>query len=383
VLATGRDFPDALATAPLAGALDGPVLLIGQRLDGATAAALDGLGAARATVVGGIGAVPLVAQVDVAAGGLAVERIAGEQRADTAALIARASAPGGAEMAVVVTSGGFADALSMSALAAAEGLPVLVTGRDRLHPDTAAALRELGVRRTLVAGGAAALADGVVADLPDARRLAGADRYATSVAVAEEVLARGGSLATVVVATGRDFPDGLVGGVLAGRTGSPLLLVDGADPEGSPASWAFLEAHAGQIGRILVLGGAAAVSDAVVARLAALGGGAGGTGDDGAADGGADGPGDGNGVDALNAGVDATGGGVDAGGGGDVDTGGGGDADGGDGGVDTGDGGDADGGDGGVDTGGGATGSDGNDPDGGAAGAGASEAAAGGAVGDG
>ncbi|MGB4592225.1 MAG: fibronectin type III domain-containing protein, partial [Coriobacteriia bacterium] len=55
-------------------------------------------------------------------------------------------------------------------------------------------------------------------------RTAGADRYATAIAISAATFPAS-SVTTAVVATGRDFPDALAASGLAGAYGSPVLLV--------------------------------------------------------------------------------------------------------------------------------------------------------------
>lgn len=101
------------------------------------------------------------------------------------------------------------------------------------------------------------------ADHPSWGRLFGASRYDTSAAIARA--AYPGTAREVVVATGLDFPDGLVGGALATSRGGPVLLVP---PDALPDSIAA-ELRRLSPTRVLVLGGTGSVSDAV---LDAIGG---------------------------------------------------------------------------------------------------------------
>jgi len=106
---------------------------------------------------------------------------------------------------------------------------------------------------TLVPAGTAA-ADSTVT------RLHGDDRYGTSAAVADFVAPEG---ATVWVASGTDFADALTGAAAAGAQGEPILLVH---PDRVPAS-VILELERIKPDRIMVLGGATAVSPKVVEQL--------------------------------------------------------------------------------------------------------------------
>ena len=97
---------------------------------------------------------------------------------------------------MVATAGTFPDALAASALAAEIGGPILLTPGDQLDPLVAEELTRLGVTRVFLVGGTAALSDAVEQDLVDRRfdvaRLSGADRYETSAAIADQVVAEGG-----------------------------------------------------------------------------------------------------------------------------------------------------------------------------------------------
>jgi serine protease len=92
-------------------------------------------------------------------------------------------------------------------------------------------------------------------------RLFGNDRYATAAAVSSSTFGRG--VPVVYIATGGSFPDALAGGPAARVHGGPLLLT------GTSSLPAATAGELGRLnpGRIVVLGGPGAVSDAVVAQL--------------------------------------------------------------------------------------------------------------------
>ena len=84
-------------------------------------------------------------------------------------------------------------------------------------------------------------------------RLAGANRFATAVAVAGAL----GNPTTVFEATGLNFPDALAGGPAAIQAGAAILLTNGSIP--AKETTAYLAAHAG--GTHYALGGPAAAAD--------------------------------------------------------------------------------------------------------------------------
>ncbi|HWH31180.1 MAG TPA: cell wall-binding repeat-containing protein [Egibacteraceae bacterium] len=273
VIAAARRFPDALAAVPLAAREGAPLLLVEERARGAVLEEVRRLGASRALLMAAHGAVPVVVELELRRAGLVVERVAGDGRFHTASRIARRLGPGEAGEAVLVSGEAFADALPAGPLAAHAGLPILLTAAGELPADPAAALRDLPAERVLVVGGPAAVGEAVVAGLPDARRVSGPDRYRTALAAADELLARGGSLGTVAIATGRDFADALAAGPVAAQAGGPVLLVDGQDAAQADAVYDYLAEHRGDIDTVLLFGGAAAISEDVRGRIArALGG---------------------------------------------------------------------------------------------------------------
>ena len=114
-------------------------------------------------------------------------------------------------------------------------------------------LRAGGRRRGGVAGRAGATDPDVVG--------AGGDRYATAAAVAARPFSDTGQ--TVWLATDTEFPDALAGVAAAGVVGGPVLLVR---PDALPPVTAEQLARLAPA-RIAVLGGTAAISDAVVEQI--------------------------------------------------------------------------------------------------------------------
>jgi putative cell wall-binding protein len=95
-------------------------------------------------------------------------------------------------------------------------------------------------------------------------RWQGPDRYATAAAIARGAYPAGAG--SVVVASGLAFPDALSAAYLAGYVSGPVLLTD---PARLPAATSTALTALGAT-KVYLVGGAAAVSDAVQAQLAAL-----------------------------------------------------------------------------------------------------------------
>jgi putative cell wall-binding protein len=190
-----------------------------------------------------------------------VTRIAGPDRIATS-VAASMTLPAGTASSVVLTrSDGFADALAGTPLAAATQGPVLLTpsnlGLDaRVRQEIQ---RVLPAGKTVyVLGGPAAVPTSVDATLSSdgfvVRRLQGADRYATAVAIAHDGL---GDPSTQLLATGLDFADALAGGAAAAQVpgGAAILLTAGSTVPAPTA--AYLGQHPA---RRFAIGGPAAAA---------------------------------------------------------------------------------------------------------------------------
>jgi putative cell wall-binding protein len=267
-VASGLDFPDALAGAAAAGAQGSPVLLTSPRsVPAATQQALTYLKPGRIVVLGGTSSVSdsvLTALRSLITG--TVTRIGGANRFDTAAKVSASVAKRGVAVAYVASGGSFADALSGAALAGSQKAPVLLTAARSLPTVTVTELKRLKPARIVVLGGEGVVSAGVATQLKaltagTVTRLAGKDRYATAAAVA----AAFGSARSAYVASGQSFPDALAGAALAAKQGAPVLLVT----SGSVPSATRNALHGMNPTQIVALGGTGPLSDMVASVLGA------------------------------------------------------------------------------------------------------------------
>lgn len=155
------------------------------------------------------------------------DRIAGGDRYETAVAVSRYTYGGTASTVFLASGQNFADALSAAPVAAHRG-PLLLTPQGALPATVKAEIDRLSPSQVYVVGGPAAISDAVASAVGApgraVQRIMGADRFATSVALAH--IGRG-ACSTAYIATGRDFPDALAVGARAGTSNDPVFLVDG------------------------------------------------------------------------------------------------------------------------------------------------------------
>ncbi len=279
VLATGRDYPDALAASGLAGVMDATLLLTNNTLPSAVSKAIADLGASKVIIVGGADVVSNSIR-DALAKKYTVERIEGVNRYETAANIARRMVAEGASADEVFIACGtdYADAASIASLSFSQQIPILLVKPDALPYPTKKALGDLDSLDAYVVGGTAAVGNPVVRAVESAMTSASADavrvadgvnRYSTSVKLAGWADAKGWiDFSRVGIATGRNFPDALTGGALMGSRGQTVLLTDPTRLSGAPD--AYIAGKPVDEAWIMNDRGTGAVQDPVGTRLAYL-----------------------------------------------------------------------------------------------------------------
>ena len=279
VLARGDNFPDALSGVPLAAKVHGPLLLTTPTtLTGATAAEIArvlGPGAGQPVyILGGTGAVSAAVEAQLTRAGYAVTRYQGANRYQTALDVARRGLGDPARI-VVATGDGYADALAAGPFAAGpdalKGAPaaIVLSNGHSLDPATAtyvsgklAAAAPGDCSTVTTVGGQATTAVQSLHAGACATPLAGSDRYATAVAVAQQFPTG----TSVGVATGGAFADALTGGAAMAALGRPLVLTAPTLLGDNPRLW-LVGAHQAGVTATVVFGGTSAVATGVFAQL--------------------------------------------------------------------------------------------------------------------
>ena len=281
VLAYGLNYADALAGVSLAKAKNAPILLTAQSyLPSETLAEIKRLKATDVIILGGTGAVGTEVEKALTDNKLNIERIAGKLRFETATKIAQKMQTLGGNKApedvFFVYYTDFADALSVSTVAAIKDAPVIYLMTDgELDSATSAYLASVKgkVKNAYVIGGTGVISDAMMKKAGDAlgvkpTRVFGKNRFETCVAVNNNFKSvLNGD--TICIATGLDFPDALAGGVFAAKNKAPLLLINGkaATLTLSDTQQSYLTTKAPK--KLYVFGGTGVVPDSHIQTVAA------------------------------------------------------------------------------------------------------------------
>lgn len=257
ILASAMNFPDALSGSYLAAVKNAPILLTAKGYEETVNAFITENLAEGGTVyvLGGEAAVPAA----LLEGLTGVQRVAGETRFETNLEILKEAGVTGNEI-LVCTALNFPDSLS----AAAVGKPILLVG-SKLTAEQEAYLQLLGEKNFYIIGGTSAISKSVEYALQSyggTIRIAGENRYDTSALIAQRFFPEAEA---VVLAYGRNYPDGLCGGALAAAMGAPVILVEDAFIDHAVDYVQGKEIQSGY-----VLGGIGLLSDASVRTIWAL-----------------------------------------------------------------------------------------------------------------
>lgn len=256
IVASGKNFADALAGSYLSYMKNAPVLMTNgknsQEIKNYIKENLRSGGTVY--ILGGTAAVPQ--ELESGLDGFYVKRLSGEDRYDTNIAILKEAGVSNEEI-LICTGSTFADSLSASA---AER-PILLV-KDELSQKQKNYLASLSGDQFYIIGGTGAVSQTVeneVKNYGKVTRLSGATRMETSVLIAEKFF---DSPKAMVLAVSDKFPDGLCGGLLAMGMDVPLILTK----TGKEAA-AKKYAQENQISQGVVLGGNLLISDETVKNI--------------------------------------------------------------------------------------------------------------------
>ncbi|HET8571406.1 MAG TPA: cell wall-binding repeat-containing protein [Candidatus Limnocylindria bacterium] len=165
-VATGVNFPDALAGVPAAGRQHGPILLTTKDdVPTVIMAELKRLKPARIVVLGGTGVVSGTAVNELKTVTANVTRLAGTDRWSTAVAVSKAVFPTGAKVVYVANGLNFPDALAGGPPASVQGAPLLLVTKDTIPAATSTEIKRLGAKTVVILGGTGVVSTNVQSQL--------------------------------------------------------------------------------------------------------------------------------------------------------------------------------------------------------------------------
>jgi putative cell wall-binding protein len=264
IVVRGDDFADALCAGPLAKKYNAPILFTEKyRLNTSTLKEIKRLEADRVIIIGGYGAISRNIDNTLDSEGInEIERIYGANRYETSVKIAQRL---GSKEAALATGGEYADALSISAVAAAKGFSILLTYPDDLPSIVQQHLNNYKLEKIYLIGGEKAITKHTEQQVHSPLRLAGKNRYETNRLVLE-YFAQDLDFNKIFTAPGEgkdNYTYALAGAALAAQTSSPIVLNSSILPEETKD---FVRSKMTVASEIIALGGKDVVPTEVLSQ---------------------------------------------------------------------------------------------------------------------
>ncbi|MCT8977818.1 cell wall-binding repeat-containing protein [Clostridium sp. CX1] len=244
IIVNGGTFADALTAAPLAKQNNAPILLTqSNKLPETTKAELRRLKSRFIIIVGGEGVVSKEIETELNKVALEnvgvlkimpkVMRIGGSDRFETSVNVAKAIE--NSTSAVIANGYEYADSLSISSIAAAKGIPILLTDKNKLPEKVSAYLSEKKLTDSYIVGLEGSVDKNVEAEVnkvvsKTTLRLGGRDRYETNISILK-YFEKDMSFDKLYLALGDgpkgdEFADALSGAALAAEGDAPMILTN-------------------------------------------------------------------------------------------------------------------------------------------------------------
>ena len=157
-----------------------------------------------------------------------INRISGENRELTAIEVSKETYPNGTDTVILANRETFSDTISASPLAKTERAAILYASKDEISKDTLNEIKRLKAKNVIIIGGENSIKVEVSDKLKNNKysvtRIAGKDRYKTSLKIAEKVINKSNSN-KLQIASGENFADALAITNLSNRDNTPILLV--------------------------------------------------------------------------------------------------------------------------------------------------------------
>lgn len=239
ILTSANNFPDALAGAQLTSKYSAPILLV-NKTAGKSLATLNYIvknvnKTGEIIVLGSAGIIDnSIVKYLNGSGFNNIKRLGGANRFKTNVDIVKDINPAKGSDVIISSAVNFPDALSISSISSINGIPTILSNKDRLSNEVKSLLQSIKPNKIYISGGVGAISSHVEEELKtystQVIRIGGTNRYETSVNINNYFKSNlsGGS---VILTSGLNFPDGLAGISLALKYNAPILLVDHRNPD--------------------------------------------------------------------------------------------------------------------------------------------------------
>ncbi|GAA0083768.1 hypothetical protein UT300007_02070 [Clostridium sp. CTA-7] len=190
--------------------------------------------------------------------------IIGTDRYDTAARLSNSNF-NSSDIVVLVNGIELADGLTVTPLASFLKAPILLTEINNIPIETINEIKRIGAKKVIIAGGEGVVSPNVVEQLKklgiyNIERLAGKDRYETSLEIVKYIDANCYDVENIVIANGYAEADAMSIAAISGRDKMPIILSETNSLNNNSYNWLKSE----NLQNSYIIGGTAVVSDNIL-----------------------------------------------------------------------------------------------------------------------
>ncbi|WP_088185861.1 cell wall-binding repeat-containing protein [Desulfosporosinus sp. FKA] len=263
ILCYGENYPDALASAPLAKKYNAPILLTMQNsLPDSTKQTLTSLGVKNVIIIGGTGVISSNIDSQLQSMSINVSRVFGNDKYETAVKVAQQVTSNPSSI-FVCTGDDFADALSVAPIASIQQSPIILVPNDSMPSSVSAYISSHNISKSYIIGFSDVISDSIANQFPNFERITGSDKYARNITVDQyfnSVFSSNGC----GIATGENFADALSATAYCAKIGEPLVLANFNSPNDTRN---YFQQRMGDQSKVYVFGGTAILPDSVISGL--------------------------------------------------------------------------------------------------------------------
>ncbi|WP_024621141.1 cell wall-binding repeat-containing protein [Metaclostridioides mangenotii] len=232
ILVNDSSLPDALSVTPYAKVKNAPILLTqSNKLNDQTRKEIERLKAKNVYIIGGENSVNKGVKNDLDFRGYSVERISGEDRYATSLKVAKEldKISNISEISLVNGEKGLADAVSIGAISAQNGMPIILTNPTDNMVNIIELVKTENIIKAYVVGGDRWFPNDIANKLPEIEKISGIDRNITNLKVINRFY-KDSTLNNLYVSKNgmgnqENLIDALSVGVVASKNQSPVMLV--------------------------------------------------------------------------------------------------------------------------------------------------------------
>ncbi|WP_315116134.1 cell wall-binding repeat-containing protein [uncultured Clostridium sp.] len=268
IVAQGYNYADALCAAPLAKKYNAPIMLTSQSaLSEDTIKELKRLNVKNVYIIGGPKVVSEKVDKQLKSINITnITRLYGDTRYETSLKIA--DQLGSVNEVFVTSANGYADSLSVAAIAAKKGAPIVFADKNELKQSVKQYINKVSPKKVFVIGGEGVISNNAIKGIENVERISGQDRFETNKNVLQsfknDVIFENVYVVQGAGPKGNEFADALSCSALAAQKVAPIILTN---KDITPDLKNFLNNNITSLSNMIAVGGESIVPSSILNKL--------------------------------------------------------------------------------------------------------------------